>query len=60
MKTVAHVLVPKVPMYLLFFGLKGQRHRIERLFVCKFFLQKKYKNSSGDEIANMNFYAVRP
>ena len=21
---------------------------------------KKYKNSSGDEIANVNFYAVRP
>jgi len=24
------------------------------------FRTNKYKNSSGDEIANVNFYAVRP
>jgi len=25
-----------------------------------YFDAKQYKNSSGDEIANVNFYAVRP
>jgi len=27
---------------------------------CDVYRAKQYKNSSGDEIANVNFYAVRP
>jgi len=36
------------------------RRGIQTLEVFRFLGDRLYKNSSGDEIANVNFYAVRP
>jgi len=33
---------------------------LKQLCCCILVVAKQYKNSSGDETANVNFYAVRP